>query len=50
MDDFVLLFSVPTFASEAVEDDEVGYKEEEAESFTPVRRNLLCIWVCSLAL
>lgn len=50
MDDFVLLFSAPMFASEAVEDDEAGYKEEEAESCTPVRRNLLCIWVCSLAL
>ena len=39
-------------SSEKVEhdDDEVGYILESAESFTPLRRNLLCFLVCSLAL
>lgn len=32
------------------EDDEVGFNEREGESLTPVRRNLLCFWVISLAL
>lgn len=36
---------------EGDEDDaEIGYSEAEAESFTPVRRNLKCFRVCSLAL
>jgi hypothetical protein len=46
-----LLLVVLMFESKLlVEVDDAVCREEEAESFTPVRRNLLCFWVCSLAL
>ena len=44
-----LLASELVTLSVVLVDDEARSKEVP-ESFTPVRRNLLCFWVCSLAL